>query len=293
VSDSTPAPASDSTPAPVPVPDGTPAAVFDSAPLSVRGGILVRTRSITLRNAPPDAAPIVGMPVLEACGLVKRYDKHDAVVGVDLTIGAREEVALVGPSGCGKTTLLHMLGLLEHPTAGTVLFDGVDAFALPASERAAARLAHVGFVFQQHNLFPDMTALENIALPAWRKLGSRLEAYAAARELLARFDLEARADSRARELSVGEAQRVAIARALVNRPRLVLADEPTGSLDSRSTDTVMRALEEVRARGAALLVVTHDAAVATRASRILRMADGALVGESLLSAPAEAATTPE
>jgi ABC-type lipoprotein export system ATPase subunit len=216
-------------------------------------------------------------PVLEARGLGMRYGEHEVVLGIDLTIAAAEEVALVGPSGCGKTTLLHMLGLLEHPTRGTVLHDGADALALTASERAATRLAHVGFVFQQHNLFPDMTALENVALPAWRKLGSRLEAYTLARELLARFDLERRQGARARELSVGEAQRVAIARALVNGPRLVLADEPTGSLDSRSTDTVMRALEEVRARGAALLVVTHDASVAERASRVIRMADGALV----------------
>lgn len=215
--------------------------------------------------------------VLEARGLAKSYGEHEVVRGIDLRIAAAEEVALVGPSGCGKTTLLHMLGLLERPTRGTVLVDGVDAFALSPRDRASKRLTHVGFVFQQHNLFPDMTALENVALPAWRKLGSRLEAYTLARELLARFDLERRQGAPARELSVGEAQRVAIARALVNGPRLVLADEPTGSLDSRSTETVMRALEEVRARGAALLVVTHDATVAERASRVIRMADGALV----------------
>jgi ABC-type lipoprotein export system ATPase subunit len=218
-----------------------------------------------------------GEAVLRAEALVRRIGEMAIVAGVSLEIGAAESVALLGPSGCGKTSLLHMLGLLDRPASGRVLLGGRDMWAESARARADQRLRRLGFVFQQHNLLGHLTALENVALPAWRLCGSRSSAVDAARRLLDRFGLLARAGTRAEVLSTGEAQRVAIARALINRPGVVLADEPTGSLDSGSAEPVLAAMSEVCEEGAALLLVTHDTSVAARASRTLKMRDGRLV----------------
>jgi putative ABC transport system ATP-binding protein len=202
--------------------------------------------------------------ILAAQGLVRHHGGRDVVAGVSLTLRAGEGVALMGPSGSGKTTLLQLLGLLDRPSAGQVSVDGRDAWQLSASDRAATRLARIGFVFQRSNLLPSLDVRGNVLLPAWRLRGDRRAARGQADTLLARLGLADRATAPAHVLSMGEAQRVAIARALINAPALVLADEPTGSLDSGAASAVMEALEEVRARGAALLVVTHDAAVARR-----------------------------
>ena len=218
-----------------------------------------------------------GEAVLRAEALVRRIGEMTIVAGASLEIGAAESVALLGPSGCGKTTLLHLLGLLDRPASGRVLLDGRDPWAASAKARSDLRLRRLGFVFQQHNLLGHLTALENVALPAWRVSGSRAAAEAAATRLLDRFGLAARASTKAAVLSTGEAQRVAIARALVNRPGVVLADEPTGSLDSASAEPVLAAMNEICEAGAALLVVTHDTSVAARTSRTLRMRDGRLV----------------
>lgn len=218
-----------------------------------------------------------GEAVLRAEALVRRIGEMTIVAGASLELGAAESVALLGPSGCGKTSLLHMLGLLDRPASGRVLLDGRDMWAESARARADHRLRRFGFVFQQHNLLGHLTALENVALPAWRLCGSRASAVDAARRLLDRFGLLARAATRAEVLSTGEAQRVAIARALINRPGVVLADEPTGSLDSGSAEPVLAAMSEVCEEGAALLFVTHDTSVAARASRTLKMRDGRLV----------------
>ncbi|MDI1436076.1 ABC transporter ATP-binding protein [Polyangium sorediatum] len=215
------------------------------------------------------------MPKVLRCeSLVRRLGGHDVVRGASLDLDEAEAVALVGPSGCGKTTLLQMIGLLDRPSAGRVVLAGHDAWSLDDAVRAEVRLAWIGFVFQQNNLVEALSARENVALPAWRLGSSRREAERAADALLERFGLAARRDAPASQLSVGEAQRVAIARALVNRPRLVLADEPTGSLDSTSADVVMEALAAASALGAALLVVTHDLRIAARAGRTLEMRDG-------------------
>jgi putative ABC transport system ATP-binding protein len=214
--------------------------------------------------------------VLGCRDLIRRVGNLDVVDGVSLDIAAGASVALVGPSGCGKTTLLHLLGLLDRPDGGRVLVDGRDASSLDAAARARLRLARLGFVFQLGNLLPHLTAQENVALPAWRLGGVRRTAFAAADRLLERFGLAHRATTAAALLSPGESQRAAIARALINRPGVVLADEPTGSLDARSGREVLAALEEVRALGAALLIVTHDAQVAAAAHRCLAMASGAL-----------------
>jgi ABC-type lipoprotein export system ATPase subunit len=215
-------------------------------------------------------------PVLEGAGLARRHEDRDVVAGVSLSLGAGEGLVLTGPSGSGKTTLLQMLALLDRPSAGVVRVDGRDAWQASARERAALRLSRIGFVFQRSNLLPHLSARDNVTLPAWRLHGDRAAATRAAAALLARFGLSARADAAAAVLSVGEAQRVAIARALINRPALVLADEPTGSLDSAAATAVLAALEEVRAQGAALLVATHDPAIAARLPRRLHLEDGRL-----------------
>lgn len=216
-------------------------------------------------------------PVLRAEELTRRYGDVEVLRGVSLEIHAGEWLSLMGPSGCGKTTLLQILGLLERPTTGRVLLAGRDAWTLSAGELTRLRLSHIGFVFQQNNLLEHLSALENVMLPAWRRCGDRAAASARAAELLSRFGLSHRAHLRAGLLSIGEAQRVAIARALINEPRLVLADEPSGSLDSAATAAVLAALDQVCAAGAALLVVTHDPAVAERAQKKLGMRDGRLV----------------
>jgi ABC-type lipoprotein export system ATPase subunit len=218
--------------------------------------------------------------VLEAQRVTRRIGDREIVSGVNVTLSAGESVALVGPSGCGKTSLLQMLGLLDRPDDGVVKLGADDAWSISGAQRARHRLERIGFVFQQHNLFESMTALENVALPAWRKTGSRAEATKRARELLDRFGLSRVSGTRAAELSGGEAQRTALARALVNDPELVLADEPTGNLDSASSEAVIASLFEICARGAALLVVTHDTEIASRATRQLRMLDGRLVRSS-------------
>jgi putative ABC transport system ATP-binding protein len=215
--------------------------------------------------------------VLRAQGLARRFGDVTAVDRVSLDIAAGEWVSLIGPSGCGKTTLLQMLGLLDRPSAGELWIGGAHPWAGSASERTRLRRERIGFVFQGNNLMDHLTARDNVALPAWRLLGSRGAALAAADLLLERLGLSSRADSAASVLSMGEAQRVAIARALVNRPQLVLADEPTGNLDSGSTERVMSALAAVCGAGAALLVVTHDPWIASHAHRTLAMSDGRLV----------------
>ena len=215
--------------------------------------------------------------VLRAEGLTRVLGEVTAVAGVSLTIAAGEWVSLVGPSGCGKTTLLQMLGLLDRPTAGQLRLAGVDPWKGTVSARTLLRRERIGFVFQGNNLIEHLTARDNVALPAWRLLGSRGAALAAADALLERLGLSARAGTRAAVLSMGEGQRVAIARALVNRPQVVLADEPTGNLDKASGESVMAALGEVCVTGSALLVVTHDVGVAARANRTLTMSDGRIL----------------
>lgn len=219
-------------------------------------------------------------PVLSARGLSRTIDGVDIVRDVSLEVVAGEWLALVGPSGCGKTTLLQMLGLLDRPTSGRVLLGGDDATAWSRSRKAAARLERIGFVFQQNNLLEHLSARDNIALPAWRATGSRRRANEAADALLERFELTDRADLRAGRLSIGEAQRVAIARAVVNEPTLVLADEPTGSLDSATAEAVLDSFARVRDAGGALVVVTHSPKVAARAERTVSMRDGAVTETS-------------
>jgi putative ABC transport system ATP-binding protein len=191
-----------------------------------------------------------------------------------LRIDAGEYLAIRGPSGCGKSTLLHILGCVDTPSSGTLVFDGRSVGALPDADRSALRLLSIGFVFQRFFLLPMLTASENIDVPQAEAGVGRKERRLRTAELLEYVGLGHRADHRPAQLSGGEAQRVAIARALANRPRLLLADEPTGELDRATGDQIAALLDRVQSDGTAVVVVTHDAAIAARAARTLVMRDG-------------------
>jgi lipoprotein-releasing system ATP-binding protein len=222
-------------------------------------------------------------PALALHGIVKTYGRgrpgEVAVLrGVDLSIAAGEVVALVAPSGAGKSTLLHIAGLLDTADAGHVLIGGQDMTRLPDRRRTAARRAEVGFVYQFHHLLPEFTAAENIVLPQLANAVPRAVAQARGAELLEATGIGARAAHRPAALSGGEQQRVAFCRALANRPRLLLADEPTGNLDPATSDRVFATLMElVRGTGLAALIATHNLDLAARMDRVLRLDKGRLV----------------
>jgi len=197
-----------------------------------------------------------------------------ALRDVSLEISGGEYLAIRGPSGCGKSTLLHILGCVETPTTGALTFDGRDVAALSDQERSALRLRSIGFVFQRFFLLPMLTAAENVDVPQAEAGASRADRRRRTAELLDYVGLAHRADHRPSQLSGGEAQRVAIARALANRPRLLLADEPTGELDGATGEQIAALLDRVHADGTAVVVVTHDQSIARRAQRELRMRDG-------------------
>jgi ABC-type lipoprotein export system ATPase subunit len=226
-------------------------------------------------------------PVLRTRGLEKDYGDGQGVVhaldGIELEVAAGETLAVMGPSGCGKSTLLHLLGGLERPSAGEVTLAGARVDQL--SENALARLRRkaIGFVFQAFHLMDELTAVENVELPALLAGRSPRAARARAEELLDRVGLTDRADHLPSALSGGQRQRVAIARALSNDPLVVLADEPTGNLDSAATLDVLRLLDSLRAAGQTLLIVTHDSRIAATADRLISMRDGAFVEETRLT----------
>ena len=202
-----------------------------------------------------------------------------AVRDVSLDIASGDHIAVRGPSGCGKSTLLHMLGCVDTPSAGTLLFESHDVAALSDRERSLLRLRSIGFVFQRFFLLPMLSAAENVELPMSEAGLATAERRQRTRDLLDYVGLAARADHRPSQLSGGEMQRVAIARALANRPRLLLADEPTGELDEATGRHVAELLDRVNADGTALVIVTHDHTLAGRARRILTMRDGRIESE--------------
>ena len=203
-----------------------------------------------------------------------------ALRDVSLGIADGEYLGVVGPSGCGKSTLLHVLGCVDVPTTGRIKFQGRDVSGLSDADRSRLRLSEIGFVFQRFFLLPMLTAFENVELPQAEAGVARTERRARARELLDFVGLGRRADHRPSELSGGEMQRVAIARALANRPRLLLADEPTGELDQATGEQIISLLDRLHSDGTSVVVVTHDPAVASRAHRLITMRDGQIVEDS-------------
>ena len=223
--------------------------------------------------------------LLQCDNLCKRYQEGkvqtDVLHNVSFSIAAGETMAIVGSSGSGKSTLLHLLGGLDTPTSGDVIFNGQAMSSLSAAAKAELRNRELGFIYQFHHLLPDFTALENVAMPLL--IGKHPQPEARALEMLRAVGLDHRSSHRPSELSGGERQRVAIARALVNNPRLVLADEPTGNLDARNADSIFELLGELnRTQGTAFLVVTHDLQLAKRMQRQLEMRDGHLNAELTL-----------
>jgi lipoprotein-releasing system ATP-binding protein len=241
--------------------------------------------------------PLQGARV-EVRGLTKEFEhggrRLEILRGIDLILEPGEMVAVVGASGVGKSTLLHVLGTLDAPTGGKIFFNGVDLTRLAPSPLADFRNRSIGFVFQFHHLLPEFTALENTMMPALIQRTPRAEAERQARAILDRVGLAARVTHRPGELSGGEQQRVALARALIAGPSLLLADEPTGNLDTRTGGEIHELFFELnRERGTTMLIVTHNPDLANRMPRRVHMVDGRLVDGELMAAAAPIITTSE
>jgi putative ABC transport system ATP-binding protein len=246
-------------------------------------------------GAPPPASAAGGESLLRARNVAKTFRADGvpvpAVRGVDIALRRGEFAAIMGPSGSGKSTLLHLLGGLERPTSGEIWLDGQRVDGLSQAGWAKLRRRHIGFMFQFFNLVSNMTVADNVELTALMGGASRRQARDRRVELLADLGLSAKADAAPARLSGGEQQRVALARALANRPSLLLADEPTGSLDSSGSQSVLRLLTRAHAAGQAILMVTHDARVATAAERVISLFDGMVVDDAALLPPLRPSAT--
>lgn len=215
--------------------------------------------------------------MIEIKGIKKSFGSLEVLKGIDLTIDKGEIVSIVGPSGAGKTTLLQIIGTLDRPDSGTVHVDGIDVTQLSQKKLSDFRNQHIGFVFQFHQLLPEFTALENIMIPAYIAGTSQKAARKRAEELLQFMGLSDRAQHKPNELSGGEKQRVAVARALVNNPAVILADEPSGSLDSKNKEELHQLFFDLREKyGQTFVIVTHDEGLASITDRTIKMRDGML-----------------
>ena len=214
--------------------------------------------------------------------LTKKFGELEVLKGVSLTVNKGEVISIVGPSGAGKTTLLQLIGTLDKPTSGKILFNGEDTGKMSSNKLATFRNRHIGFVFQFHQLLPEFTALENIIIPALIAGRKRKEAEAEAMELLGLMNLTERAGHKPSEMSGGENQRVAVARALINHPDVILADEPSGSLDSHNKEELHRLFFDLRDKlGQTFIIVTHDDRLASYTDRRIRMVDGMIESEDV------------
>lgn len=217
-------------------------------------------------------------PVIELRALKKRFGigdaEHYALDGIDLTVKKGEFIAIMGPSGCGKTTLLNIIGLLDKATTGEFLLDGKEVQSLSSAKQSAVRAQHIGFVFQNFNLIERMNVLENVALPLTYTGVHHLRRLEMASDMLKKFHLQEREYYMPWQLSGGQSQRVAIARALVSKPSIILADEPTGNLDSKSSHIIMEELSDIHKQGNTIIMVTHNPDLTTYASRVITMIDG-------------------
>lgn len=227
--------------------------------------------------------------MIELNDIHRSFGALEVIRGVDLTIHKGEIVSIVGPSGAGKTTLLQIMGTLDRPTSGSVIYDGTDVGALSSAQLARFRNASIGFVFQFHQLLPEFTLLENVAMPALIGGRRRSEAFAEAAKLIDYLGLSDRSSHRPAQLSGGEQQRAAVARALINRPAVVLADEPSGSLDSHNRAELHRLFFDLRRdMGQTFVIVTHDESLAADCDRIVHMADGLVTSITSSSTPTPA-----
>lgn len=213
--------------------------------------------------------------MIQLKNITKSFGNLQVLRGIDLSIEKGEVVSIVGPSGAGKTTLLQIMGTLDRPDTGSVVIDGTQVDRMKERELSAFRNRHIGFVFQFHQLLPEFTALENVMIPAFIAGRGQQEARAAATEILKFMGLAGRASHKPNELSGGEKQRVAVARALINRPAVVLADEPSGSLDTRNKEELHQLFFDLRNRlGQTFVIVTHDEGLAQLTDRTIHMVDG-------------------
>ena len=224
--------------------------------------------------------------MIDIKGITKSFGQLEVLKGIDLHIDKGEVVSIVGPSGAGKTTLLQIIGTLDKPDSGEIMIDGTDVRKLSSKKLSEFRNRRIGFVFQFHQLLPEFTAVENIMIPALIAGASKGEAKKRAMELLDFMGLAGRAGHKPAELSGGENQRVAVARALVNRPAVILADEPSGSLDSRNKAELHQLFFDLRDKtGQTFVIVTHDENLANITDRTIKMKDGMLVTENILEQP--------
>jgi len=218
--------------------------------------------------------------MIEIKGVTKSFGSLQVLKGIDLCIEKGEIVSIVGPSGAGKTTLLQVLGTLDKPDNGSVVVDGIETSTLSTNKLSEFRNKHLGFVFQFHQLLPEFTAIENIMIPAYIAGMKNKEAHNRAEELLEFMGLNNRANHKPNELSGGEKQRVAVARALMNNPAVILADEPSGSLDSKNKEELHKLFFDLRDKfGQTFVIVTHDETLATLTDRTIHLKDGRIVGE--------------
>lgn len=217
--------------------------------------------------------------MIQLSNITKSFGSLNVLKGIDLSIADHEVVSIVGPSGAGKTTLLQIIGTLDSPDGGRVFFDDTDVFSLHERQLSAFRNRHIGFVFQFHQLLPEFTAVENVMMPALIAGRSARDAKKEAMQILEHLRLTDRAGHKPGELSGGEKQRVAVARALVNRPSVILADEPSGSLDTQHKEELHRLFFDLRNQfGQTFIIVTHDEGLARLTDRTIRLVDGRVVG---------------